>query len=64
MQYQHKLIVGALRKMKKYYEEWRSLSIKRTLYGSEALEAVKRDGHALRYVKEEVFIQEALTITY
>jgi len=43
--------------MEQYYEKWKKLKIKKVLVGIEALEAVKNDGDALRYVKEEIFIK-------
>ena len=39
--------------MKKYYEKWKSLNLKKTLCGREAMEAVKQDGYSLRYVSEQ-----------
>ena len=39
--------------MEQFYEAWKKLSIKKTLVGKEALEAVKNDGYALQYVKDQ-----------
>jgi len=36
-----------------YLDQWKSLSVKKTLTGKDALEAVKRNGYALMYVKEQ-----------
>ena len=36
-----------------YKEKWEMLSIKKNLTGIEAIEAVKRNGYALRYVKDQ-----------
>ena len=36
-----------------YYEQWTKLKIKANLSGESALEAVKQNGDALRYVKEQ-----------
>jgi hypothetical protein len=44
--------------LKDYKSQWKRLSIKKTLIGVEALEAVKNDGYALQYVKEEFFQEE------
>ena len=37
-----------------YREQWESLTVKCSLTGKDALEAVKRNGYALRYVKEQL----------
>jgi len=39
--------------IKKYKALYKSLSIKKNLIGVEALEAVKQNGDALRYVKAD-----------
>ena len=44
--------------MRKLKLEWDKLSVKKNLTGAEALEAVKQDGYALRYVSSEMFNQE------
>ena len=44
--------------LKVMYANWKELTMKATLSGMEALEAVKRNGYALRYVKEHVFKAE------
>ena len=40
-------------KLSIYWEQWKSLSIKCNLIGTEALKAVEADGDALMYVKEQ-----------
>lgn len=35
------------------YEKWKTFTMKKNLKGEEALEAVKRDGYDLEYVKEQ-----------
>ena len=39
--------------LKVMYANWKELTMKATLSGMEALEAVKRNGYALSYVKEQ-----------
>ena len=36
-----------------YKQKWDNLLVKKNLSGKEALEAVKQDGNALQYVKEQ-----------
>ena len=43
----------AVAELSTYFESWTKLSIKANMSGSIALEAVKRDGYALMYVKEQ-----------
>ena len=38
-----------------YFDQWKLLSLKIDLSGKIALEAVKSNGYALRYVKEQTF---------
>ncbi len=40
-------------KLQDYKKEWDKLSEKKNLSGEEALEAVKQDGYALQYIKEQ-----------
>ena len=40
-------------KLQDYKEQWERLSLKKTLTGIEALEAVKRNGYSLKYVKDQ-----------
>jgi hypothetical protein len=44
------------------YKKWKKLSIKKNLEGKEALEAVRRDGHALRYVEERIFLKDKIKV--
>ena len=39
--------------LKSLEANWKRLSVKKTLSGNDALEAVKQDGYALQYVKEQ-----------
>ena len=38
-----------------YFDAWKKLKIKADMSGSIALEAVKQNGYALQYVKEQTF---------
>ena len=42
--------------LQELYVELKKLSVKADLTGKEALEAVKQDRGALRYVKEQIFL--------
>ena len=42
-------------KLQDYKKEYCELQQKKNLTGAEALEAVKQDGYALRFVKEDMF---------
>lgn len=41
-----------------HFEAWLKLSVKANLKGEGALEAVKQNGYALMYVKEQIFGKE------
>ena len=49
--------------MKKYYEEWKRLNTKKNLTGVQAMEAVKQDGYALRYVQKDIFTKHLVEVT-
>ena len=44
-----------MKKLSDYKEEYNKLSIKKNLFGNDALEAVKQNGEVLKYVSAEIF---------
>ena len=44
-----------MKKLSDYKEDYNKLSIKKNLFGNDALEAVKQSGEVLKYVSAEIF---------